>query len=186
MLTLTVLRSSPIPRESDFLSPEKLRGKSLEEIASLPIYEGNRLLTLGKIFRIEGSSQSERLEIRGDTSTLKRVGEKMQRGKITVMEAVGMHLGAEMSGGEIEVHGDASDWAGAEMSGGTIRIRGNAGDRVGGAYPGSQKGMRGGTLLVYGDAGHEIGANMRRGSIAVGGKVGDFAGIAMIAGIAKI
>jgi formylmethanofuran dehydrogenase subunit C len=51
------------------------------------------------------------------TFRLKRVGEYMDAGKITVLGDIGMHCGNFMSGGTIEIHGNADGWLGREMAG---------------------------------------------------------------------
>jgi len=120
--------------------------------------------------------------VEGDLRHVKKIGQRMTRGRITVRGDVGLHLGAYMSGGEITVEGNAGDWAGAHMQGGRLWIKGNAGHLLGAAYRGEKRGVNRGVIVVEGDAGREAGAQMRRGLIVVLGDVGDFAGARMIAG----
>ncbi len=173
--------SSPIPVEADSLSPDKVAGLTRDQVRALPLFHGNKPKTVGDFFEVEGDG-AETLELTGDLSRFKKVGQGMERGRLVVRGDAGMHLGAEMRGGEIEVFGSAGDWAGAEMRGGLIHVHGDAGNRAGAGYRGSEIGMRRGAILIDGGAGLEIGAFMRRGLIAVGGGAGDFAGAYMVAG----
>lgn len=182
MLRLLYRGNTTIPVEAECLTPDILAGKSVSEIAALPVQHGNVQLPLGEFFVVEGDANDLQVVIEGDCSRVKWIGSGMTSGNLTVHGNVGMHLGAEMTGGAIEVHGSAGDWVGAEMRGGRIHVRGDAGHLVGAAYRGSRHGMRGGFICVDGKAGNEIGATMRRGWIVIGGDAGDFAGVSMIAG----
>ncbi|VTR97653.1 formylmethanofuran dehydrogenase subunit C [Tuwongella immobilis] len=182
MRTLTLRTEPPLPLEAPQLAPERLQGQSHAEIAAIPLLLGNRTVPLGEWFTITGDPASDHLVIVGNCARIKRIGEGMTRGTLTLEGDAGMHLGAMLAGGTIEVRGHVGDWAGAEMRGGHLHIRGNAGNNAAGAYRGSRKGMRGGVMLIDGNAGHEVGAIMRRGILAIGGSVGDFAGCDMIAG----
>jgi formylmethanofuran dehydrogenase subunit C len=182
MLRLRYRGTTSIPIEAECVTPDHLAGKSLADIAALPVQHGNRQLPLGEFFTIEGDAGDGDIRIEGDCSRVKWLGAGMTRGRLTLHGDAGMHLGAEMRGGVLEVHGNVSDWVGAEMRGGRLHVHGDAGDLAGAAYRGSRQGMRGGVLLIDGKAGHEIGATMRRGLIVVGGASGDFAGVSMIGG----
>jgi formylmethanofuran dehydrogenase subunit C len=182
MLRLRYRGDSPIPIEAECVTPDNLAGKSLADIAALPVQHGNRAERLGDFFDVDGDPTDREIRIDGDCAKVKRIGVAMASGRIVVVGNVGMHAGAEMTGGELVVEGDAHDFVGAEMAGGRIHVHGSAGNLAGGAYRGSRRGMRGGVLLIDGRAGHEVGATMRRGLIAVGGPVGDFAGVNLIAG----
>ncbi len=182
MLTLRYRGQTKIPVEAECLRPDILAGKSLAEIAMLPVQHGNALTALGEFFKLEGDAGDRHLVLEGDCSRVKLIGTEMTSGRIDIHGDAGMHLGAEMKGGAIHVHGNAADWLGAEMRGGHLHVHGDAGHLVGAAYRGAPVGMRGGTILIDGKAGDEIGANLRRGLIAVGGDSGDFPGVSMIAG----
>ena len=182
MLVLKYHSTTTIPVEAECLTPENLAGKTLAEIAALPVQHGNAPAPLGEFFSVSGDAGDRSIVIEGDCSRVKWIGSGMKTGSITIRGSAGMHLGAEMAGGTIEVHGNAGDWAGAEMRGGRIHVHGDAGHLVGGAYRGSRFGMRGGAILVNGKAGNEIGGTMRRGLIVIGGDAGDFVGVSMIAG----
>jgi formylmethanofuran dehydrogenase subunit C len=181
MLRLTLRLDSPIPLEAGVITPDNLRGLALPQIRALPVLHGNRTLSLGEAFDVEGTPDGD-IEIHGDCSRVKWLGHKMVTGVLRIHGNAGLHTGAEMTGGEIVVDGHAGDWLGAEMRNGLIRVRGNAGDNVGSAYRGGIKGMQGGCILIEGHAGHETGFSMRRGLIAIAGNAGDFLGASMIAG----
>jgi formylmethanofuran dehydrogenase subunit C len=172
-----------VPVEAECVTPDAFAGKSMDEIGSLQIWEGNRKRTLGELFLIEGeeSNPAEKVSIHliEGLSKVRRIGTKMSVGEITVTGDVGMHLGEGMKGGTIRVAGNAGSWVGSTMKGGLIEIRGNAGDYVGAAYRGSTKGMGGGTIIIHGDAGNETGCFMRNGLIKILGNTGQFAGVHM-------
>jgi formylmethanofuran dehydrogenase subunit C len=194
-LHLTLHTQPDVPLEAEAITPDRFSGLSETQIADVPIMHGNRSAKLGDFFRVTPSptlppsaSSGQALQVEGevvlegDLSRVKRIGEGMTQGRITIKGNVGMHLGAGMSGGQIIVEGDAGDWVGAEMQGGRIVVKGDAGHLVGSAYRGSRKGMLGGEIVVHGNAGAEVGNGMRRGLIAVGGDSGDFTGVNMLAG----
>ena len=181
-LLLSYRSPGPIPVEIEGVTPQALRGKTLDEIRSWEIYQGNRKAPLGDFFAVSGDASDESIRLEGELSGVHWVGAKMQRGRIYVDGDAGRHVGSEMTGGRIEVAGNAGDWLGGEMHGGRIHVRGRAGHLVGAAYRGSARGMTGGTLLVEGDVGNEIGHTMRRGMLVVGGNVGDLAAFNMLAG----
>lgn len=182
MLLLKYKSTTTVPVEAEVITPDQLAGKTLAEIARLPVQHGNAQAALGDFFSAHGAADDLDVAIEGDCSRVKLIGTNMKAGRITVKGAAGMHLGAEMTGGEIHVHGNCADWVGAEMRGGLIHVHGDAGHLVGAGYRGSRLGMRGGVILVDGKAGNEIGANMRRGLISIGGSTGDFPGLGLIAG----
>jgi formylmethanofuran dehydrogenase subunit C len=180
-MTLVRKESSSIPVEADSICPDRFVGLGPNEIAALPAYYGRRKVTLGDLFAIEGAA-TDNVTVSGDLKAVKKIGQGMSRGVLTVSGDAGPHLGAFMSGGEIVVQGDAGDWVGAHMSGGRIDVRGSAGHFVGAAYSGETRGMRGGTIVIRGSAGREVGGRMRRGLIVVLGDTGEFAGAGMLAG----
>jgi formylmethanofuran dehydrogenase subunit C len=169
------------PVEADSIAPDHFWGLSQSSVAALPVLCGRRWLKLGDLFTVEGEG-SEDIVIEGDLSHVKRIGQGMTRGRVSIHGNVGLHLGTQMSGGEMVVHGNVGAWAGAQMTGGVIRVYGDAGPLLGGTYPGEAHGMNGGTILVQGDVGSRAGERMRRGLIAVQGNVGEFAGARMLAG----
>lgn len=161
-LTLT-LRNPPPARVTAFsLTPERLLGLPVPEIAAVKLRCGREMAAVGDLFGVAGTAD-EQLVLDGD---LRRFD----------------GIGAGMSGGGLEVRGDVGAWAGVGMSGGVLRIFGDAGARLGAAYPGARVGMTGGEIVVSGDAGEEAGAGMRRGLVAVGGQTRAGAGLRMLAG----
>jgi len=180
-VTLRLKEATTIPIEADSICPDHFIGRSQAEIEALPAFYGRRKVTLGDLFTVEGED-SDQILVEGDLSHVKKIGQRMTRGYITVRGDVGLHLGAYMRGGEILVEGNAGDWAGAHIQGGRLWIKGNVGHLLGAAYRGEKRGMNRGEIVVEGDAGQEVGAQMRRGLIVVLGDVGDFAGAKMIAG----
>jgi len=180
-ISLERRESSPIPVEADSICPDRFVGLSLAEVAALPAYFGRRLVALGDLFDIDGMG-AESITVRGDLRSVKKIGQRMTHGRITLDGECGQHLGAYMTGGEIVVHGDAGDWVGAHMAGGRIVVHGNAGNYAGGVYSGELRGMTGGTIVVHGDVGREAGSRMRRGMLVVFGDTGEFLGARMIAG----
>jgi formylmethanofuran dehydrogenase subunit C len=170
-----------LPIEAETISPDRLIGLTRVEVEALPVLKGRRRVTIGDLFVVDGDGGPDIL-LEGELSHVKRIGEGMTQGRITIHGNSGMHLGAHMRGGEIVVHGDAAGWAGAHMAGGTLWIHGNAGPMLGGAYTGEGRGMRGGVIVVEGNVGIRAGERMRRGLIIVGGDAAEFAGTRMIAG----
>lgn len=180
-VSLRLRESSSIPIEADCISPDEFVGRGQAEIEALPVFYGRHRRTLGDLFKVKGD-HSDTIVVEGDLRHVKKIGQKMTRGHVTVRGDVGLHLGAYMRGGAITVEGDAGDWAGAHMQGGCIWIKGNAGHLLGAAYRGEKLGVNRGVIVVEGDAGREIGAQMRRGLIVVMGDAEEFAGANMIAG----
>jgi formylmethanofuran dehydrogenase subunit C len=179
--SLRLKKSVGLPLEAEAMTPDRIAGLRQADVAALPVLLGRHWATVGDLFVVEGDG-TEEIVLQGDLRHVKRIGQGMSRGRISVHGNVGLHLGSFMRGGEIVVHGDADAWAGAHMSGGLIRIHGDAGPMLGGAYVGERRGMCGGVILVTGNAGIRAGERMRRGLIAVGGCAGEFAGVEMIAG----
>jgi len=182
MLHLSLISKLEFPLEVEGVLPAKVATLSCAQLGKMPVYYGNRTEELGQFFEIRGDCTYGEIHFKGDLRLVRRLGEKLDSGRVFIEGDVGFHCGARMSGGEIVIRGHADHWLGAEMTGGRIRVLGSAGNHVGGAYVGSKFGQRGGEILISGDAGDELGVRMRRGLIAVAGNVGRFAGLAMIAG----
>ena len=179
--TLTRRESTTIPIEADAISPDRFVGLDAEEIERLPLWYGRRKVPLGELFSVEFGDPND-IHIEGDLDHVKRIGQNMSRGRITVHGDVGMHLGAGMTGGQIVVRGNVGPRAGAHMVDGLLWIHGDAGPMLGGAYAGEKLGMKGGVIIVDGDAGSRAAERMRRGIIVVRGNLGDFGGVRMVAG----
>ncbi|MBX5326884.1 MAG: formylmethanofuran dehydrogenase subunit C [Candidatus Bathyarchaeia archaeon] len=172
-----------VPVNARNISPDAFASQTIDKIKKFEVWEGNKKRTLGELFEITGESgetpKETSIQVTGDLRRVKRIGEAMTEGEITIEGNVGMHLGEKMKGGTITVTGDVGSWLGAMMKGGTITVKGNVGDYVGAAYRGSMKGMMGGAIIIYGNAGNEVGCFMRKGLIKIYGSAGQFVGIHM-------
>ncbi len=187
MITLTVLKKLQFPVVVDCITPEVFQGKTAEEIAELPIWEGNKQKKLGDIFKVEQTSEeTPSILINGDATEVRRVGSGMKQGEIVVNGNIGMHLGEKMSGGKITVNGNAGQWAGAEMKGGLIEIHGNANDYLASPYRGSDAGMKGGKIIVDGNVGSDSACYMKGGVIKIRGDSGPFLGFRMSEGAVHV
>lgn len=184
-LTLT-LETQPDVLSNCPLTPERVHGLSLDEVAGLELKHGNRDAVLKDFFDVSGETAEEpeeqRVVVRGDCSKLKSIGRGMTAGEVRIEGTAGLYTGAEMRGGELVVDGDVLDWCGAEKGGGDIRVTGDAGAYLGGAYRGSRKGMHGGRIRVEGSVGNECGVWMSEGSIRIEGDAGPMLGVHMAGG----
>jgi formylmethanofuran dehydrogenase subunit C len=180
MIVLTPLRKFQFPVIAECINPDVFQGKTLDEIAALTLWEGNKQKTLGNLFKIEeNAAESPNITINGDVSEVRRIGMGMKNGEIAINGNAGMHLGSKMAGGKITVHGDVSGWAGAEMRDGTIEIHGNAGDYLASSYRGSTEGMHKGKIIVHGNVGSDVAVFMHGGTIKIYGNTGQFLGFRM-------
>jgi formylmethanofuran dehydrogenase subunit C len=180
MIVLSPLRKFQFPVMAECISPTVFQGKTLEEIAALGVWEGNKQKKLGDLFKVEeDKTGNPNITINGDASEVRRIGMSMKGGEISVNGNAGMHLGAKMSAGKITVHGDVGGWAGAEMKGGLIEVHGNAGDYLGSSYRGSPEGMHDGKIIVHGNIGSDAAVFMHGGVIKVYGSAGQFLGFRM-------
>jgi len=185
-VTLIVRNIPRVGVEAEAIRPDVLEGKTATQIQRTPIWAGRRKMTIGDVFDVQLRESDEPcVEILGDASRVKRIGQGMELGEIRIRGNAGMHLGAHMSGGSIQVWGSVSSWCGAEMTGGSIEIHGSAGHYLGGAYRGSFKGMQGGCITVHGRCGSEVGAGMAGGRIAVS-SAGPLAGVGKTGGLIRI
>jgi len=181
-LTLRWQEQTELIVDASELDPGALAGFSAAEVAKRKLPVGNGETEVGELFALEGNLADSHLVLEGDLRKVRRIGQGMASGVLTVQGDVGTEAGSEMTGGTLTIQGNAGAWAGAEMRGGFLRIQGNAGDFVGAAYPGSRLGMKDGVILVAGDVGEDVGLVMRRGLIAIGGRSGGGLGRGMIAG----
>ena len=189
-LILDLKRPLSVPTVAEVISPDILFEKSLEEMGTLKVWEGNRQVSLGDMFTIKGETGGPASElcvvVRGDVRKVRRLGYRMKSGSLKVEGHAGMYVGEEMCGGSISVKGNAGSWLGSKMTGGTIEVYGDAGDHVGAAYRGSRNGMKGGQIVVHGSAGVETGCWMRDGIIRIKRNAGMFPGIHMCGGIVLV
>jgi formylmethanofuran dehydrogenase subunit C len=181
-LVLTQQVETTIPIEVQGITPDRLQGNSVKQIAGLPIWHGRQQLELGEVFKVSGSMDDATIIWDGNLKPVHWIGAGMEAGNVQIETDAGRHVGSQMSGGEISANASVSDFLGAEMSGGLIRVAGNAGDLVGGNNPGSKFGMNRGSIFVGGDVGKGAGQSMRRGTIAIGGDTGELTGWNMLAG----
>ncbi|MBI4828231.1 MAG: formylmethanofuran dehydrogenase subunit C [Nitrospinae bacterium] len=182
MITLTLKEPLSIPAEADCITPDNLHDKSRDDILRQTVYWGNKKLTIGDLFTVEGERAEHITVVTGECDKVKLIGHKMSRGAIHIKGSAGYNTGSYMTGGTLTIDGNARDYLGAMMEGGVIVLKGDAGHFLGGAYKGETSGMTGGEIFVHGSAGHETGGFMRRGFIVVGGDTGDFPGLFMLAG----
>ncbi len=177
--------------EAESISPDLFAGKSEPDLCEITVWQGPREAKLAEFFEVEawdeegpdGGDGAVEILIEGDVSRVKRIGQRMTKGKIEILGSAGMHLGSEMAGGEILVRGNAGPWAGMNMGGGRIEVRGDVGDHAGSAYRGSWRGMTGGKILIHGNAKSQLGGGMSGGEIVVDGSVENFCGIRQNGGL---
>ncbi len=186
LVKLTLKNAFRIPVEAEVIKPDNFAGKDEKEIESIKVWHGNKEVTLGSLFDVEVKGFKDKEEtkiiIEGDTSRIKRLGEKMTFGEMIINGNVDMHCGAMMSGGKIIVNGNVDAWAGREMMDGELVVEGNAGNYLGAGYWGAEKGMRGGLIRVKGNAGDYVGGHMAGGEIVVKGSAGLLPGLNMLGG----
>ncbi|WP_430009501.1 formylmethanofuran dehydrogenase subunit C [Methylophaga lonarensis] len=163
------------------LTKDKLEGKTVAEIAALPLVAGRQPVTAGEVFEISGDD-CRHIVFENSSDKLDFIGHGMSDGEITIHGAAGAYLGQFMTGGQITVNGSSDIYTGCEMKGGQIKINGNAGDFVGAARPGYKNGMTGGTIIISGNTGARTGDHMRRGMILIEGDAGDYCGSRMVSG----
>jgi formylmethanofuran dehydrogenase subunit C len=181
MITLIPKRKFEVPVQAACISPDVFKGKSITEIANLPVTEGNRQLKLCDLFEItEDNAETPTITINGDVSKVKRIGSCMKTGEIVINGDCGMHTGEKMLGGKITVNGNVGGWTGNEMKAGTIEIHGDAGDYLASPYRGSSStGMKGGLITVDGKVGSDVGCYLHGGVLKIGGGAGRFLGYHM-------
>jgi formylmethanofuran dehydrogenase subunit C len=181
--TLTPLKQFELPIIAPCITPASFQGKTAQEIAALPLNEGNMQKTIGALFKVEqDDAATPTILINGDVIKVRHIGQKMKEGEIIINGNSGMHLGAEMKGGKITVNGNALGWTGAEMKGGTIEVFGNGGDYLASPFRAADTGMKGGLIIVHGDVGHDVAAGIRGGTLKVDGNAGNFLGYHMSEG----
>jgi formylmethanofuran dehydrogenase subunit C len=190
-ITIKPLQSFRISVEAEVISPDRFSPLSLEQIGSLPVWEGNCKRKLSELFQVEGDDGTAKPEettirLEGDFSAVKRVAEGMSAGTVEVLGDIGMHAGNSMKGGLLHIDGRADDWLGREMRGGRIEVTGDVGNYAGAGYRGEKCGMRGGEIDIRGRAGDYLGEHLCGGSIKVGGDCGDFPGAANQGGTISI
>src|SRR5208283_371380 len=184
MITLIPKRKFEVPVQAAYISPDVFKGKTIAEIANLPVTEGNQPLKLCDLFEItEDSAETPAITINGDCNKVKRIGQCMKNGEIVVNGDCGMHTGEKMLGGKITINGNVGGWTGNEMKAGTIEVHGDAGDYFASPYRGSSStGMKGGLITVDGKVGSDVGCYLRGGVLKIAGGAGRFLGYHMSEG----
>lgn len=188
MITLRPAKEFKYPIIAECISPDVFQDKKIEQIEKLKLWEGNKEMKLGELFKVEEAKTSEASEntsitIQGDVSKVRKICANMTNGEIVINGDVGMHLGEEMKSGKITANGNVGGWAGSMMKGGTIEVYGNAGDYLSAPYRGCNEGMHGGKIIVHGNVGSEAGAHMKKGLIKIYGNAGQFVGFRMCNGL---
>lgn len=181
-LTVEIREAIRISVDAAEISPDRLTGKSLDQIRRTEIRVGRDVVPLGDVASVSGDAADGEVRLAGPLESWDAIARAMKSGRLIVDGTVGARLGIEMSGGRIKVSGSAGPWAGAAMRGGQLEVVQNAGDFLGAALPGEIRGMHGGEILVHGRVGREAGVRMRRGLIAVAGSAGAGLARGMIAG----
>ena len=188
-VVLNLKEEPSLPVEAENIVPENFKGKSIEEIYSIPLLLGNREMKIKDFFKAAitstanegaGAASFVKLHLKGDLSRFKNLGHGMAEGEMEIAGSVGFHAGSIMRGGTLMVEGDAGDWLGAHMIGGRISVSGSAGSYIGSGYLGEKEGMTGGTILIKGNAGRAVGARMKGGLIAVGGDCEELLGYGIL------
>ncbi|MFB3888564.1 MAG: formylmethanofuran dehydrogenase subunit C [Candidatus Bathyarchaeia archaeon] len=180
MIVLTPLKKFEVPVQAACIDPDVFQGKTISQIAELPLTEGNKQLKLCDLFKIEENpAETPDITINGDVSKVKRIGQGLKAGEIVINGSAGMHTGEKMSGGKITINGNAGGWTGSQMKGGLIEIHGDAYDYLASPYRGSDAGMRGGLIVVDGNVGSDSACYMRGGVIKIKGSAGRFLGFHM-------
>jgi formylmethanofuran dehydrogenase subunit C len=187
MIVLTPLRKFQFPVYAENISPDIFQGKTVAEIAELPVYEGNKQKKLSDLFQItEDHAPTPNITINGDVAQVRRIGVGMKNGEIVINGNAGMHLGEKMAGGKITVNGNAGGWTGSDMKGGLIEIHGDASDYLATPYRGSSVGMKGGKIIVDGNVGSDSVCYMHGGLVKIKGNAGPFLGFRMSDGVVYV
>lgn len=180
-LTFT-LKAKPAQRiDMSPLTPDKLAGKTVAEIAAIELQCGKRKPGVATLFDISGDDTAD-IVIQNSCGKLDYIGSGMKEGRITVHGGAGSWLGFQMKHGKIILNGDADAFAACELAGGTLLVNGNVGDFLASAQPGIRKGMKGGLVIVFGNAGDRAGDQMRRGIVLIEGNAGAYCASRMLAG----
>lgn len=183
MIVLIPKRKFEVPVQAACISPDVFKGKTVAEIAKMPVTEGNRNLKLGDLFEIQQDNlETPYITINGDVGKVKRIGQGMKTGEILVNGDCGMHTGEKMSGGKITVNGNIGGWSGDDMKGGLIEVHGDAGDYLASPYRGTSTGMKGGLIIVDGKVGSDVGCYLHGGVLKIKGDAGRFLGYHMSEG----
>jgi formylmethanofuran dehydrogenase subunit C len=202
MNALTFTLKTPLARDVDLspLTPSRLAGLKVPEIAALTLHSGREQVQVASLFQIEGNDPSQ-IIIKQSSRQLHHIGQEMESGQIVVEGDAGDFLGNGMQDGSIRVIGNAGDYAANGMQGGRVTVTGNIGafagsgmhngilhvhgdasDFTAAALPGAMDGLNGGTVLINGNTGDRLADRMRRGLVYVKGNAGAYCASRMRAG----
>ncbi|MFZ0006080.1 MAG: formylmethanofuran dehydrogenase subunit C [Methanoregula sp.] len=174
-ITLTVKKVPELYLECEGLNPDTFAGKSVDQIAKIPMYQGKEISTLGEYFTVAGTTGATaadtKIVVNGDCSKMKYIGSKMTAGEMVVNSDCDMYTGSWMSGGKLLVKGNVHSFCGLALKGGEFTIEGNAGNYLAAAYRGDWRGMSGGVLRVKGNAGSDVASFMTGGTLIIEGSV---------------
>lgn len=179
--TLSLLQASGFDIDMRTLVPEAVCGRAADEIRSLRLAQGRRLVALGDLFEVTPRADDV-LGIENASPRLRHLGRDMAGGHLHISGSAGDGIGAGMRAGTITVDGSAGNFVGSGMRSGLIEISGDAGDFLGGALPDESLGLRNGVIRVGGNVGARAGERMRRGLLIINGNAGELCGSNMIAG----
>jgi len=172
-VTLTPTKKPDIILEADSITPDAFAGKTADQIAQLPVYQGKQDCTLGEFFAVAGqagpTAADTQIVIAGDCSRVKYIGSKMSAGEVVVNGDTDMYTGAWMKGGKLHVKGNVHSFCALGMEGGEFLIDGNAGNYLAASYRGDWRGMQGGLIRVKGNVGSDICTFMNGGTLIVEG-----------------
>ena len=98
MISLRPLKDFRFPVLAECINPDVFQGKTLNEIETLQVWEGNKQKKLGELFKIdevktENQPDNPAIAVYGDVSKVRRIGLGMKSGEITINGDAGMHLG---------------------------------------------------------------------------------------------
>jgi len=174
-VTLTVKKVPELYLECEKVNPDAFAGKTADQIAKLPGYQGKEISTLGDYFTVTGdagaTAADTKIVINGDCTKMKYIGAKMTAGEVVVNSTTDMYTGSWMTGGKLLIKGDVHSFCGLAMKGGEFIIEGDAGNYLGAAYRGDWRGMSGGVLRIKGNAGSDVATFMTGGELIVEGDV---------------
>lgn len=163
------------------LTPSKLSGLTIGEIAQLELGTGRTSIKVIDIFQLAGGLDDE-IIIEGGSVRLDFVGAKLDAGKLTVDGSVGAYAGRQMTGGTLNITRNAGASLGSNLRGGLISVGRDVGEHLGGPRAGERDGMAGGIVVVGGSIGNFAGTRMRRGTVIARDTIGDSAGARMMGG----
>ena len=112
-ITLRPKELPTVPLEVE-ISPDKVAGKSIDDVKKFPILKGNREKELGEYFEVTGTTAENAADIKiiidGNVDSVKYIGKEMTAGEILIKGSTGMHTGDDMKGGKITIEGDCADF----------------------------------------------------------------------------